>query len=291
MLAATARLARRLNIDTRDLYQRLSAASIRAAIREQGLSDLCAKLRELRPDLSTQYTGSVDAVEYDRFWEIKLRGLHAFQVRTALDALAAIRRDNLVLVDIGDSSGAHMSYVRALAPPGRVGRTLCVNSDPVAVQKICAGGGEALLCRAEDLNVEGIQADLFLSFQTLEHLTDPARFLHTLAARGSADHLVITVPWRRTSRFGGFHLRIAESQMPAQMTPEEVHVFELSEADWALLARFAGWRVVFSRIYRQYPHFSPLHATAPLWRKLDFEGFLGLFLTRDPGVARRYTGW
>ncbi len=291
MLAATTRIARRLNIDTRDLYQRLSVTSIRAAIREQGLAALCEKLRELRPDLSTQYTGAVDVTEYGRYWETKLRGLHAFQVQATLDALATIRRDNLVLVDIGDSSGAHMAYVRALAPPGRIGRSLCVNSDPVAIQKIRAGGGDALLCRAEDLEVEGIHADLFLSFQTLEHLTDPARFLHSLATRGSADHLLITVPWRRTSRFGGFHLRIPEAQMSTHMTPEEVHVLELSETDWALLARFAGWRVVFSRIYRQYPRYSPFRVTAPLWRKLDFEGFLGLFLTRDLGVARRYTGW
>lgn len=79
--------------------------------------------------------------------------------------------------------------------------------------------------------------------------------------------------------------------MPARMTAEQVHVHEFSPDDWLLLARFAGWRPVFTRIYRQYPRYSPLRLTTGLWRRLDFEGFFAILLTRDLGVTRRYADW
>lgn len=122
-------------------------------------------------------------------------------------------------------------------------------------------------------------------------MTDPVRFLHHLATGGDCRRLLVTVPYRRHSRFGGYHLRLAEGDMPARMTAEQVHVHEFSPDDWLLLARFAGWRPVFTRIYRQYPRYSPLRLTTGLWRRLDFEGFFAILLTRDLGVTRRYADW
>jgi hypothetical protein len=166
-----------------------------------------------------------------------------------------------------------------------------VNLDPVAVEKVRAKGGDAVLARAEEIDLEGVRPDLFMSFEMVEHLTDPIRFLHRLAERGSADHLLMTVPLSPVSRFGGADLRQPVSAMPARFTAEEVHLFELCPADWLLLARFAGWRPVFERRYLQYPERAPLRLAAPLWRKLDFPGFWGVLLERDLEVARRYADW
>ena len=291
MLGHLARIAKGMGIDTRAHYQGISARSLRAAIREQGLAPICERLRELRPDLRDQYTGTFDDTEYERYWEIKMRGLHAWQVRCVLEALDRIGGEGLVLADVGDSSGNHAAYIQALAPPGQVKRVVSVNLDPVAVKQVRAKGGEAILSRAEDLDLEELRPDLFLSFETIEHLTDPVRFLHALATKGAADHLLMTVPYRRRSRFGGAHMRLHDETLPARLTAEEVHIYEFSPDDWLLLARFAGFRPMFTRTYLQYPRRSPWRLTAPLWNRLDFEGFFAAFLQKDLSLTVRYADW
>jgi len=291
LLSAAKAGLRGIGIDTRALYQRLSAASIDAAIAEQGLAELAARLRAILPEIADQYTDGFDPVEYRRYWERKMRGLHAFQIGAALDAVSVIGGERLVLADIGDSSGNHALYLKALLPAGRLERVISVNLDPVAVDKVRAKGGDAILSRAETLDLEGIRPNLFLSFEMVEHLTDPLRFLHALAEHGAAEYLLFTVPWRRRSRFGGIEMRADPRSLPDRLTPEMVHVLELSPADWRLLAGFAGFSTVWTRVYRQYPVKSPLLATRPLWRALDFEGFVAFFCRRDLTLARRYTGW
>lgn len=292
MLNIAKNLLKSAGVDTGKLYQSLSAASLRAAIREQDLEDLCQRLREVVPDLREQFTLGFDEAEYERYWEWKMRGMHAWQVRLTLGALEHIGKPGQVVADIGDSSVNHGLYTKALAPEGRVARSIGINLDPVAVEKIKGKGADAILCRAEELDVEGIKADLFTSFQMLEHLTDPVRFLHNLATRGETDYLLLTIPYRRTSRFGGEHMRLPIDPAAEEVhTAEEVHIYEFSPADWTLLARFAGWSPVFTDVYYQYPKRSPLALTAPLWRALDYEGFLGLFLKRDLSLADRYADW
>ena len=283
--------ARVLGMDTRAIYQSFSSACLEAAIKEQGLTELCQKLREIVPDLRDHYTSSFDQIEFDRYWEKKLRGLHAWQVRCIQESLDHIGGDNLVLSDIGDSSGNHGAYLKVLSRPGQISRFISVNLDPIAVEKIKSKGGEAILSRAEELDLHGIKADFFMSLETVEHLTDPVRFLHNLATSGDAKYLFMSVPYRRTSRFGGSHLRLDEAMLPDKLTPESVHIYEFSPEDWILLARFAGYKQVFTRIYLQYPKRSPFRLLAPFWRKLDFEGFFGIFLQRDLGLSNRYAGW
>lgn len=282
---------RGLGLDSHALYQAISARSLRAAVRAQGLDALCDQLRAVLPDLRDQYTAGFDDTEYERYWEIKMRALHAWQVRCVQEALDRIGGDGLVIADIGDSSGNHATYIKAVTRPGQVDRVVSVNLDPVAVEKVRNKGGEAILGRAEELDLEGLTPDLFLSFETVEHLTDPVRFFHWLATRGGAEYLLISVPYRRRSRFGGAHLRMPEEIMPEKLTAEEVHIYEFCPDDWRLLARFGGYRTVFSRLYLQYPRFGLLRLAAPLWRWLDFEGFLALFLQRDLSLADRYTDW
>lgn len=281
---------RAVGIDGRAAYQALSAASLRAALREQGLADLVERLQVAIPDLSDQYTASYDPVEYQRYWELKMRGLHAFQIQAVMDAMDVIGKPSLDIADLGDSSGNHGIYLRNLAE-GRIGRFVSVNLDPVAVEKIRAKGGEAVLCPVEQLDVAAFSPDLVVSFETFEHLTDPLRLLHTLATRCPANHLLITVPYRRVSRFGGSLIRLPMPVMPAKLTPEAVHIYEFSPADWRQMAWLAGFRTVSERIYRQYPGRSPLRMTAPMWRRLDQEGFVALLFERDLALAERYTGW
>ncbi|CUW38045.1 conserved protein of unknown function (S-adenosyl-L-methionine-dependent methyltransferases 61-272) [Magnetospirillum sp. XM-1] len=282
---------RGLGLDTTRLYQSLSGASIDAAIRQQGLAPMVERLRRALPDVSDQYTDGFDRGEYERYWERKMRGLHAFQVQCILDALAAVGGKDMVLADIGDSSGNHALYLKDVASPGLVDKVISVNLDPVAVEKVRAKGGEALLCRAEEMDLEGIRPDLFMSFEMVEHLTDPVRFMHGLATRGTARHLLFTVPLQRHSRFGGIEVRAGLDRLPDRLTPEMVHIFEFSPEDWRLLAYLAGYKTVWTRLYRQYPARGPLRLTEPLWRKVDYEGFAAFFCERDLSLASRYTGW
>jgi SAM-dependent methyltransferase len=282
-------LAKSLGLDTRAYYQKLSAAALEAAAAEQGLLDLREKLRTILPDIRDQYSLAIDEAEYVRYWEGKLRNLHAFQVRFALDAIAHVGGQDLVLADIGDSCGNHAAYIKALEP--RVGRVISVNLDPVAVEKVKAKGGDALLARAEEMDLEGIAPDLFMSFEMVEHLSDPLRFLHRLATVGKSPWLLMSVPYVRQSRFGGRELDMPQDRLPQEITAEEMHLFELSPKDWLRLARFAGFTPVFQRIYRQYPLKHPLIVTQPLWARLDFEGFFAVFLKRDLSLANRYKAW
>lgn len=291
MLSTMKSFVRALGLDAGKLYQAASLRSIEAAVREQDLLDLRTKLRERVPDLKDQYTKGIDQVEYDRYWEPKMRSNHAFQVDSALQAMADIGGEKLTVVDVGDSAGTHTTYLKALAPAGRIERMVAVNLDPVAVEKIRAKGGEAILSRAEELDAQGLRPDLMLLFETLEHFTDPLRFLHTMATRGNIENILFTVPYRVQSRFGGDLIRRRIADVPGEITPEQVHILELSPEDWQLLARLAGYKTRFCHIYRQYPQRSVYRLMKPVWRELDFEGFIAISLQRDDALSGRYTGW
>jgi 2-polyprenyl-3-methyl-5-hydroxy-6-metoxy-1,4-benzoquinol methylase len=284
-------IVRGLGIDSRKAYQSLSRWSIDEAVREHKLVDLVNRLRGIVPNLRDQFTGAFDEEEYERYWEMKMRAMHAWQARCALRSLDAISGNDLTIVDIGDSSGTHVNYVKSLAPAGKVARVLSVNLDSAAVERIRSKGGEALQARAEDWHTHGVKADLSMSFEMMEHLTDPVRFLHSLAESNATEYMLVTVPYRRTSRFGGMHMRLNGAALPQSMNAEEVHIYEFSPEDWQQLFFFAGFRPVFTDIYRQYARYSASRVLAPMWRRLDFEGFLAIFARRDMSLADRYADW
>ena len=91
-----------VGVDTRALYQKVSASSIRSALVEQNLADLCDRLREIVPDVIDQYTQDLDKVEFDRYWETKMRGLHAFQTSCALEAIKHLDRQGNMVRVFGD---------------------------------------------------------------------------------------------------------------------------------------------------------------------------------------------
>lgn len=115
MLSAAARAVRALGFDARAIYQRLSAASIAAAVREQGLRPMIERLRDAVPNLRDQCTGALDEDERRPRWEIKLRGLHPFQVVATLAALECVGGENRMIADIGDSS----AITRPISEPWR----------------------------------------------------------------------------------------------------------------------------------------------------------------------------
>ena len=102
--------------------------------------------------------------------------------------------------------------------------------------------------------------------------------------------MLITVPYLKKSRVGLYYIR-ANSVKP--IFAEEEHIFELSPEDWSLLFKHAGWKVVYSKIYYQYPRKIPILKSilAALWRSTDHEGFWGVVLEKDTAASDLYQDW
>ncbi len=262
--------------------EKLLTRSLKAAAAEQGLWELAVRLRSLAgKDLADQYSTMDMDSEY---LLTKVSCQQAFQVQLASPVLPD---GPGTVVDIGDSSGAHTRYLKALNPDCRAD-FLSVNLDPQAVAKIRAKGLKALQARAEGLAGHGVDADVFLLFETLEHLPDPFAFLHDLSSKTRCRRLVLTVPYVRRSRLGLHHIREGLRQ---PRTAERVHLLEFCPEDLRLLFAHTGWKVEKESIYRQYPLRSPLRAARALWARWDFEGFYGAVLSRDDTWSSLYGSW
>jgi hypothetical protein len=256
--------------------------SLHQALQEQQLDGLAAQLAGIVPDLSdirTNYGVTRSSLA------MRHRGLDAFQM-TLLDDI--VRQFNsMMVVDIGDSSGRHMLYLQGLYPEVRF-ETLSMNVDPAAVRRVQSKGLRAVRDSAERLPRYAQHIDLLLCFELLEHLPDPHGFLRTMSYSTDAAYLVATVPYVPTSRIGLEHLRQGRG---GGGSAENTHFFELNPVDWELLARQSGWAVVRARRYYQYPRRHPYRWTRLLWRRYDYEGFLGLVLRRDHTHSDRYGAW
>lgn len=261
--------------------------SIMSAARWQHLDILAAQLEQIVPDLSQQDTNSDFR---DSYWHLKMRIQHAFQCEMMLNAIRYLNKDKITIVDIGDSAGTHMMYIRELARHFCEVKTISVNLDPVAVQKIKARGLNAIQCRAEE--VEKFihdPVDLFTSFQMVEHLHNPALFFHRLAKNVSCNFFLVSVPFLRQSRVGLHSIR---NNFKTKIFAEMEHIFELSPEDWSLLFLHSGWRVHQQQTYFQYrPGLIGSQPMRKFWIKNDYEGFWGALLSRDTEIADRYQDW
>jgi hypothetical protein len=265
------------------LLECLWLQSLKAAAQQQSLSGLIKKLERIVPDLTHQYS----RVNLDNEYLVtKVRNMHAFQLRLIGRVINEIQ--DVTIVDIGDSSGTHLQYVKEFFLKNRKHRCLSVNLDKIAVEKIKAKGMEAIQERAEDLCKHNISADIFLSFEMLEHLMNPCSFLHNLSTKTQAKYLIITVPYLRVSRVGLDYVR---NNWKEKVDAEGTHIFELSPGDWKLVFQFSGWHVYYEEIYRQYPCCHWLTLTRKIWRKYDFEGFYGVILTRENSKSSQYIDW
>lgn len=270
----------------------LMARTIRSASRQHGFLDLADRLKTVVPDVTEQYT---TFKVNDEFLETMVRCLHGFQMSLVEKACNRIDKSHLTVVDIGDSSGSHLRYLQSGEVCGDTKiDALSVNLDPVAVEKIKKQGLVAIECRAENVHqhqeFKGKEVDLFLSFETLEHLFDPISFLHELAKteNNSAPYFVVTVPFLPKSRVALHQIR---SGNMADMYAENTHIFELCPDDWRLLFQFAGWEVIEDDVYRMYPGMNPYYLMKFLWKRFAFDGYYGCILKRNTSISSRYKSW
>jgi 2-polyprenyl-3-methyl-5-hydroxy-6-metoxy-1,4-benzoquinol methylase len=268
----------------------VKSISLKAAIREQKLFDTIGELRKIVPDISKQESRQS---EFNDFLELKRRGMHAFQSGLMLKAINTINKQTIVVADIGDSAGTHMLYLKSLST-GKNIETYSVNLDPRAIEKIKDRGLKAILKRAEEIEPEDIGGregiDLFTSFEMVEHLHNPSIFIKRIASRMSCNKMVVTVPFLKQSRVGFHHIR---KRLKNVIYAEDEHVFELSPEDWTLLFFHSGWKVVYEKIYFQYPRKIPIIANMLryVWKKTDYEGFWGVILEKDLTFADLYQDW
>jgi len=264
--------------------------SLNSACKEQNLYKIKNKLNKIVPDLTNQYTSFKVEGNYA---VNKVRSLHAFQMSLAIDAINLLdehKKNHPTIVDIGDSSGTHLQYLYSLLKGSL--RAISVNLDSVAVDKIRSKGFDAIKSRAELLHQHSDFKDrvnIFLSYEMIEHLLDPISFLHAMATKSECDYFVVTVPYLRRSRIGLHQVRKPKSGMP--FNAETTHIFELSPDDWDLVFKFAGWKIVKSIRYTQYPKKNPFTLLRYLWRKLDFDGFYGVILEKDDSISSQYQDW
>lgn len=267
----------------KEIFYLICTKSLEKAAIEQGLNELAVKLAKIVPDIKDQYS----IFKFDnRYFTMKIRNRHAFQISLINKVIGQFQRPTIV--DIGDSAGTHLEYIMGLHSGAEDIKTLSVNLDPKAIKRIKAKGLDAVEARAEDLKAYDVNADIFLCLETLEHLTDPCRFLHRLSSKTDAKYLIITVPYLSRSRVGLHHIRTGRQD---RVCAENTHIFELSPEDWKLTIRHSGWNIIYEKVYLQYPRKSFLRLTKPLWKRFDFEGFYGLILKRDDTWSSRYLNW
>lgn len=94
----------------------------------------------------------------------------------------------------------------------------------------------------------------------------------------------------KNSRVGLCHIRNRSDKV---IFAEEEHIFELSPEDWTLLMLHSGWKIIYSKIYYQYPRKWPIisELLKLYWRKNDFEGFWGAILEKDLRFSDQYQDW
>ena len=101
----------KIGIQSADLYQPILLKSIKKAAVEQKLTDYVSKLCSIVPDISNQYTTTKMEGPY---LEAKVRTLHAFQMRLFKRAARMQSKNKMTVVDIGDSAGTHLLYIKKL---------------------------------------------------------------------------------------------------------------------------------------------------------------------------------
>ncbi len=270
------------------LYNLFKLKSLKSAVQEQDLKHLIPKLKEISSDYYDHYNHV--KIEGD-YWNYKVRALHAFQFDLTKKAIEIIKqqkeKNDLTIVDIGDSSGTHTNYLKKLIQNVNL-KLLSVNLDPKAIEKIKQKGFEAILSRAEDLQKYNINPDLFMSFQTIEHLNSPITFLKSISKNTNCEFFLMTLPYLSESRVALEHIR---NKTREKVHAENIHIFELKPTDWKLLFKHTGWEIKHEKIFFQYPKKSLLRFLKNSWKKYDFEGFYGVILKKDSTWTDKYLDW
>ena len=124
----------------------------------------------------------------------------------------------------------------------------------------------------------------------VEHLHNPALFFRRMAKKMACDRILITVPYMKQSRVGLHHIRNRSREV---IYAEDEHIIEFSPEDLELLLLHSGWKVIYSRIYYQYPKGWPIISSAlsKFWTLSDYEGFWGGILKKDLTFSDLYQDW
>ena len=263
--------------------------SLKAAAREQKLLPNIEKIERIVSNYSQQYNHGIIEGKY---WNYKVRAHHAFQLQMCLNAINLFKKNfskkKVKIIDIGDSSGTHVNYLKNVINDIEI-ETLSINLDPLAIKKIQKNGHEAIQARAEDIEKYDIDKDIFISFQTLEHLNSPIDFLKSISDSSSCKYFVITVPYLKDSRVALEYIRNQTNEN--KVHTENVHVFEFNPNDWKLIFKHSGWEILEEKIYYQYPKYSPFRILKNAWREFDFEGFYGVILKRNDKWKSKFSDW
>jgi hypothetical protein len=266
--------------------------SLEISNKQREENDLKKRLSKIVPDLKNQYTTFTIDMN-DKYLTTKVRCQHTFQMTTLMKAVQLLvekqKKEKIFIVDIGDSSGTHILYLNELLKEHDIeANTLSVNIDPLAIDKIKNRGLNAVLCKAEELHEHNIEADIFFSFEMIEHLFDPISFLYIMSSKTKCDYFVITVPYVQRSRVGLEHVRY---NINKEANAESIHIFELCPFDWNLIFKFTGWKILHADCYTQYPKRGMLNLLKYEWRRFDFDGFYGVILERDHRIKNQYKSW
>ena len=270
------------------VYSTFKLPSLKKALKEQKLEKTFLQLEKIIQNYSQHYNHAKIEGEY---WNYKVRALHSFQVNFGMNSIQRVKKNlnknHLTLVDIGDSSGTHTLYLKTLIKEFNI-KALSVNLDQNAIKKIKDKGLEAIHSKAEDLDKYNINPDLFMSFQTVEHLNSPINFLKSISQNTNCNYFLITVPYISSSRIGLEHIR---GNLKTKVHAENIHIFELSPQDWKLLFKHSGWEIIDETVYFQYPKKHFLRILKKSWAKYDFEGFYGVLLKKNHYWTDKYLDW
>ena len=268
----------------KNILYKILTISLYLAREKQGYADLYKKLTEIIPDISDQYS-SIDIS--GGYLTAKVYSQHAFQTQLVLDEIK--NNENSILVDMGDSSGNHIIYLKNLTNGLS---TYSVNSDKNAIDKLEKKGLPSIHSKVENLKSEGHlneTIDLMTCYEVLEHLSDPIGFLKSLSESVDVKKFVVTVPY--LSRSSVRLDKVENPSLDVPFNPEVTHIFELSPEDWNKIFKFSGWRIEKSKIYFQYPRNFFSFIFKFLWKKFDFEGFYGVVLIKDDTFLKMYNNF
>lgn len=225
--------------------------------------------------------------EVDDETEYRIRFLIAAEasfVKSEVQRIISIK-NKCNYLDIGDSDGSVRILLENIID-NPCFKTMGVNLQKSAVEKIRANGLEALHMDAMDVGSTGVTYDIVSVFETLEHLPDPIGFLkqiHNVVGQ----KMVISVPVVPRSRVS---LRYLEAKsMANNVNIENVHIFELSRDDWKKIFLHTGWKVENEWTLLQFPKFGILRLIMQTyWRMVSFEGFWFVTLTKDTKFMDSY---
>lgn len=141
----------------KNIAKKILNKAVLASSEQRGEAELTQRLRDIMPDISSQYTTTTIDMQ-DTLLVNRVYCQHAFQMSTALRAIELLRsknaNSNITIVDIGDSAGTHLIYLKELLKNENLSlNALSVNLDQAAVDKINSKGLKAICCRAEELHL------------------------------------------------------------------------------------------------------------------------------------------